>query len=49
MEEGVREAVTLALDPRARTVAAQAGERFAAAHRGAAQKTAEAVLGLLTR
>lgn len=49
MEEGVREAVTLASDPNARTVAAQAGERFAAAHRGAAEKTADAVLGLLTR
>jgi 3-deoxy-D-manno-octulosonic-acid transferase len=49
MEEGVRAAVALARDAEARTVAAQAGERFAAAHRGAAEKTAEAVLGLLTR
>jgi 3-deoxy-D-manno-octulosonic-acid transferase len=44
MEEGVRKAVALALDP---AEGAQAGERFAAAHRGAARKTADAVLALL--
>jgi 3-deoxy-D-manno-octulosonic-acid transferase len=49
MEEGVRVAVELARDASARSAAAQAGERFAAAHRGAAVKTAEAVLALLGR
>jgi len=48
MEEGVREAVALARDAAARTLAAAAGERFAAAHRGAAQKTARAVLALIS-
>jgi hypothetical protein len=36
-------------DPAARAEAAEAGERFAAAHRGAAEKTAQAVLALLSR
>lgn len=49
MEEGVRTAVDLVQDPPARTVAAGAGERFAAAHRGAAAKTAQAVLALIER
>ena len=49
MEEGVRVAVELARDASARTAAADAAERFAAAHRGAAAKTVEAVLALLTR
>jgi 3-deoxy-D-manno-octulosonic-acid transferase len=49
MEEGVRAAVDLVCDAGARTAAAQAGERFAAAHRGAAEKTAEAVLALMAR
>lgn len=49
MEEGVREAVALARDAEALKLTAQAGEHFAAAHRGAAKKTADAVLGLLTR
>jgi 3-deoxy-D-manno-octulosonic-acid transferase len=49
MEEGVRAAVDLARDAGARAVAAQAGERFAEAHRGAAKKTADAVLALLQR
>ena len=47
MEEGVAEAVTLARDEVARRQASEAGERFAAAHRGAAKRTAEAVLALL--
>lgn len=47
MEEGVAEAVTLARDEAARRQASEAGERFAAAHRGAAKRTAEAVLALL--
>jgi 3-deoxy-D-manno-octulosonic-acid transferase len=49
MEEGVRAAVELVRDPAARAEAAEAGERFAAAHRGAAEKTAQAVLALLSR
>ncbi len=49
MEEGVRTAVDLVRDASARAAAAQAGERFAAAHRGAAAKTAEAVLALMAR
>ncbi|HSV78421.1 MAG TPA: 3-deoxy-D-manno-octulosonic acid transferase [Ramlibacter sp.] len=47
MEEGVREAVALARDPQALAAVAQAGERFAAAHRGAADRTAHAILDLL--
>ena len=49
MEEGVAAAVELARDASARSAAAQAGEDFAAAHRGAAQRTVEAVLALLAR
>ena len=49
MEEGVRTAVDLVRDASARAAAAQAGERFAASHRGAAAKTAEAVLALMAR
>jgi 3-deoxy-D-manno-octulosonic-acid transferase len=49
MEEGVRAAVELARDGAARRAAVAAGERFTAAHRGAAEKTARAVLGLLGR
>lgn len=49
MEEGVRGAIALVRDPAARAEAVQACERFAAAHRGAAARTAEAVLGLLER
>lgn len=49
MEEGVRVAVEMVRDAASREAAAQAGESFAAAHRGAARKTAEAILGLLER
>lgn len=49
MEEGVRAAVDLARDATARKATAEAGERFAAAHRGAAARTADAVLALLAR
>jgi 3-deoxy-D-manno-octulosonic-acid transferase len=49
MEEGVQAAVALARDATARKASADAGERFAAAHRGAAAKTADAVLALLAR
>jgi 3-deoxy-D-manno-octulosonic-acid transferase len=48
MEEGVQVAMDLVRDRAARTAAVEASERFAAAHRGAAQKTAEAVLALLS-
>jgi 3-deoxy-D-manno-octulosonic-acid transferase len=47
MEAGVRAAVGLARDGAARAAAAQAGERFAATHRGAAARTVKAVLALL--
>jgi 3-deoxy-D-manno-octulosonic-acid transferase len=49
MEEGVRVAVELARDDVLRRAASEAGECFAAAHRGAAAKTADAVLALLRR
>jgi 3-deoxy-D-manno-octulosonic-acid transferase len=48
MEEGVRAAVAWARDRAALRQAAEAGERFAAAHRGAAQKTTEAILKMLS-
>jgi 3-deoxy-D-manno-octulosonic-acid transferase len=47
MEEGVAAAVSLARDEAARAAAVEASESFAAAHRGAAAKTAKAVLGLV--
>jgi 3-deoxy-D-manno-octulosonic-acid transferase len=49
MEEGVREAVALARDAARRAQVSAAGEAFAAAHRGAARKTADAVLALMAR
>jgi 3-deoxy-D-manno-octulosonic-acid transferase len=49
MEEGVRAAVALAADVNRREIAAGAASSFAAAHQGAAHKTAEAVLALLAR
>jgi 3-deoxy-D-manno-octulosonic-acid transferase len=49
MEEGVRAAVSLCADELRHAAAVQAARQFAAAHQGAAQKTAEAVLGLLVR
>jgi 3-deoxy-D-manno-octulosonic-acid transferase len=49
MEEGVRSAVALAGDVNRREIAAGAASSFAAAHQGAARKTAEAVLALLAR
>jgi 3-deoxy-D-manno-octulosonic-acid transferase len=49
MEEGLRVAVALARDSAARTKAVDAAERFAGAHRGAAEKTARAVLALIAR
>ena len=47
MEEGLSVAVALARDAAARQQAVDAAEHFAAAHRGAAAKTAHAVLALL--
>ena len=49
MEEGVRAAVDLVRDAPRREEAVRACERFAAAHRGAAARTAEAVLALADR
>jgi 3-deoxy-D-manno-octulosonic-acid transferase len=49
MEEGVRAAVDRGRDPAARAAMASASEDFANAHRGAAEKTAEAVLAVLGR
>jgi 3-deoxy-D-manno-octulosonic-acid transferase len=49
MDEGVRAAVEWARDRTALRQAAGAGERFAAAHRGAARKTTEAILALLRK
>ena len=47
MGEAVRTAIELASDAPRREAAAAAGLAFAAAHRGAADRTAEAVLGLI--
>jgi 3-deoxy-D-manno-octulosonic-acid transferase len=49
MQEGVREAVALVRDASARDAAVEAGVRFTATHRGAAEKTAQAVLKLIAR
>lgn len=49
MEEGVRSAIALVRDAEGRSEAVQACERFAAAHRGAAHRTAEAVFAMLER
>ena len=49
MEQGVRTAVALAADEALRSAAVHAALQFAHAHRGAAQKTAEAVLALVER
>lgn len=47
MAEGVQAALALARDVAARDAAKFASRRFAEAHRGAAQKTAEAILALV--
>lgn len=49
MEEGVRTAVALAGNVMRRGAAVQAAASFCAAHHGAAQKTAEAILALVSR
>jgi 3-deoxy-D-manno-octulosonic-acid transferase len=47
MEEAVRTALAIVADGARREAMAQAGLRFAAAHQGAAQRTAQAVLALI--
>jgi len=47
MEEGLRAAVSLATDSSRLQQAAEAGQRFAAANRGAVSKTADALLALM--
>ena len=49
MEEAVRQAVELAADLARRAVAVQASLNFAAAHQGAADKTAKAALALIEK
>jgi 3-deoxy-D-manno-octulosonic-acid transferase len=49
MEEGVRTALAIVADGARREAMSQAGLRFAAAHQGAAQRTAQAVLALIAR
>jgi 3-deoxy-D-manno-octulosonic-acid transferase len=49
MAEGVQAALELVGDEGRRDAAVQASRRFAQAHRGAAQKTAEAILALVAR
>ena len=48
MEEGVRTALALVAEPDRRQAMAQNAVRFASAHRGAAERTAHAVLALLS-
>jgi len=47
MAQALQSAVTLARDARARAAMAERSTGFAAAHRGAADKTADAVVALL--
>jgi 3-deoxy-D-manno-octulosonic-acid transferase len=49
MEHGVRKALALATDPSRQQAASQAARDFAAAHQGAARRTAEALLALVAR
>jgi 3-deoxy-D-manno-octulosonic-acid transferase len=49
MEEAIRSAASLALDPHRHDAAVHAAIAFAAAHQGAADKTANAVLALIER
>ena len=49
MEEAMRSAASLASDPVRRDVAVRAATAFAAAHQGAAEKTANAVLALIEK
>ena len=47
LEEAIREAAKLAADPQGRALASDKAQAFARAHRGAAARTAEAVLALV--
>jgi 3-deoxy-D-manno-octulosonic-acid transferase len=49
MEEAMRSAASLASDPTRRDVAVRAAIAFAAAHQGAAERTAKAVLALIRK
>jgi 3-deoxy-D-manno-octulosonic-acid transferase len=49
MAEGIAQAAGLALDPAAHAAASERASRFSTAHRGAAQATAQAVLGMVQR
>jgi 3-deoxy-D-manno-octulosonic-acid transferase len=49
MEDGVRVAVSLASDPRRHAQAVEAAAAFAAEHQGTADKTARAILALISR
>lgn len=49
MAAGIAQATALALDPAAHAAASERASRFSTAHRGAAQATAQAVLGLVQR
>jgi 3-deoxy-D-manno-octulosonic-acid transferase len=49
MEDGVRTALAIVADGARREAMSQAGLQFAAAHQGAAQRMADAVLALVTR
>lgn len=49
MAEGIAQATDLALNPVAHAAASERASRFSTAHRGAAQATAQAVLGLVQR
>lgn len=49
MAEGIAQATDLALHPVAHAAASERASRFSTAHRGAAQATAQAVLGLVQR
>lgn len=49
MTEGIAQATGLALDPAAHAAASERASRFSTAHRGAAQATAQAVLGMVQR
>ena len=47
MQDGVEQAVALVRDGSAKAAAVEAANRFSGAHRGAAEKTAQAILKLL--
>ncbi|MBW8463646.1 3-deoxy-D-manno-octulosonic acid transferase [Acidovorax sp.] len=49
MAAGIAQATVLALDPAAQAAASERASRFSTGHRGAAQATAQAVLGMVQR